>query len=81
MKKQLAVNFYRAFSFFAYPLGKQIEEGTNNDHGNRNLLPANRLASRTAFVPPGWGSARFHDSRLPSSLNDWLGSKDALIIH
>jgi hypothetical protein len=81
MKKQLAVDFCRAFSFFACPLGEQTEEENNNDHGNRNLPPTDRLPLRPISVPSGWGSARLIDSRLPSSLTDWLASKDALIIY
>jgi hypothetical protein len=82
MKTQLAIDFYRTFSFSAYPLEVAIKEENNNDHGNRNLPPAPNLHSRPVSIPAGWGPARYQkqDSRLPSSLNDWLASKDALVI-
>jgi hypothetical protein len=81
MKSQLAVNIFRAFSFFAHPSADRIREENNNDHGNRNLSPTPRLPSRPMPVPTGWDSARFNDSRLPSSLEDWLASNEALVIH
>ena len=80
MKKQLAINIFRAFSFFAHPATERMKEENNNDYGNRNLPSAPRLPSRPVSVPSGWDSAHFNDSRLPSSLNDWLASKEALMI-
>jgi hypothetical protein len=80
MKVPLAVDFYPAFSFLAQPLGAPRREENNNDHGNRNLSLAFSLPSRPVSAPPGRGPVRFNDSRLPSSLNDWLASKEALII-
>lgn len=82
MKTQVAIDFYRAFSFSAYPLEMPTREENNNDHGNRNLSPAPNLHSRPVSVPAGWGPARYpkHGSGLPSSLNDWLASKEALMI-
>jgi hypothetical protein len=82
MKTQVAIDFERTFSFSAYPLEVPIKEESNNDHGNRNLPPAPNLRSRPVSVPAGWGPARYRkkDSRLPSSLNDWLASKHAVVI-
>jgi hypothetical protein len=80
MKRQLAVNIFRAFSFIAHPLADRIKEENNNDHGNWNLSPTPCLPSRPMPVPAGWDSARFGDSRLPPSLEDWLASKEALVI-
>ncbi|HUA38154.1 MAG TPA: hypothetical protein VMA35_07105 [Candidatus Sulfopaludibacter sp.] len=82
MKTQLAVDFYRTFSFSTYPLEVAIKEENNNNHGNRNLPPAPNRYSRPVSVPAGWGPASYpkNDSRLPSSLNDWLASKNALAI-
>ncbi len=83
MKTQVAIDFYRTFSFSAYPLEAPIKEENNNEHGNRNLPPAPNLHSRPVSVPAGWGPARYQKkgSRLPSSLNDWLVSKGALVIN
>jgi hypothetical protein len=80
VKSSLAVNFYRAFSFLARPLGARVKEENNNDHGNRNILPYSHLKSRSVSVPSGWVPAGIRDSRLPSSLEDWLASKEALVI-
>jgi len=82
MKTQVAIDFYRDFSFSAYPLEAPTKEEDNNDHGNRNLLPAPNLRSRPVSVLAGWGPARYpkNGSGLPSSLNDWLASKEALVI-
>jgi len=76
----LAVNLFRAFSFLTQPLGVWTKEENNNDHGNRNLPPAPSLQSRRVDVVPDWDPAGFNDSRLPSSLDDWLASKKALVI-
>jgi hypothetical protein len=82
MKTQVAIDFYRAFSFPEHPLEVLIKEENNSDHGNRNLSPAPNLHPRPVSVPAGWGPARYQkkDSSLPSSLNNWLGSKDAVVI-
>ena len=82
MKTQLAIDFDRIFSFSAYPLEVTLKEENKNDHGNRNLSPAPNLHSRPVSLPAGWGPARYqkNDSGLPSSLNDWLASKDAVMI-
>jgi hypothetical protein len=80
MKMPLAVNLFRAFSFLAQPLGVRTKEENNNDHGNRNLSPAPRLQPRSVLVLPDWDPVGFNDSRLPSSLDDWLASKKALVI-
>jgi hypothetical protein len=81
VKMPLAVNFFRAFSFLAQPLGVRAKEENNNDHGNRNLLPTPRLEPRPVSVPSSWDPAGYNDSRLPSSLDEWLASKEALVIH
>jgi hypothetical protein len=82
MKTQVAIDFYRSFSFAAYPLEVLIQEENDNDHGNRNLPPAPNRHARPVSVPAGWGPASYQkkDSRLPSSLKAWLASKAALII-
>src|SRR6516225_10065507 len=80
VKMPLAVNLFRAFSFFAQPLGVRAKEENNNDHGNLNLLPAPRLESRAVTVSSGWDPAGFNHSRLPSSLDEWFASKEALVI-
>jgi hypothetical protein len=76
----LAVNLFRAFSFLAQPLVAQAKEENNNDHGNRNLSPAPRLQLRPVSVLSDGDPAGFNNSRLPSSLDEWLASKEALVI-
>jgi hypothetical protein len=80
MKKQIAVNFGRALSFFAHPLKEQMGEENNHDRGSRNPLPVTPLPSRPVSVPSGWDIAGNNEFRLPSTLNDWLASKSALVI-
>ena len=56
MKTQVAIDFYRAFSFSEYPLEVLIKEENNNDHGNRNLSPAPNLALTTSICTGRLGS-------------------------
>ena len=82
MKTQVTIDFYRTFSFSAYPLEVTLREENDHDHGNRNHSPAPNLHSRPVSVPAGWGPARYQktDSGLPSSLTEWLSSKEAVVI-
>jgi len=58
----------------------QIDEDKKN--GNRNFPPAPNRQARpiSACVPADWGPASYPDSGLPSSLEEWLASKDARVI-
>jgi len=80
VKSSLAVNVHRAFSFLARPLGARVKEENNNDMGNRKILPTPCLKSRPVSVPSGWAQAGILNSCLPSSLEEWLASKEALVI-
>jgi hypothetical protein len=78
MKTQVAVDFHHASSFLAYPSEAWTNESNRN--GNWNSPPAPHLQSRPISVPSGWFPACYRDSGMPSSLKDWLVSKDALVI-
>jgi hypothetical protein len=78
MKTQVVVDFYHASAGFAYPLEAQTNE--DNKNGNRNSPPVSYLHTRPMAVLAGWIPASYKHSGLPSSLKDWLASKDALVI-
>lgn len=78
MKTQVATEFYEAPSISLYPL--ETKPGVDEGNGNRNPSPAPNLYLRPISVLTGWGPASYQDSRLPSSLKDWLASKCALAI-
>jgi hypothetical protein len=78
MKTQVATDLYEASPFFAYPLETKPREGKGS--GNRNPPPAPNLQIRPISVLADWGPASYKDSRLPSSLKEWLASKDAVAI-
>ena len=79
MKKQLAVDSRRGFSVIAPPFGGRIGL-KHDDSDNRNYPTVTRPVSQAAAVTSGWGQTRFDDAGLPASLQDWLASRDALII-
>jgi hypothetical protein len=58
----------------------EAQPDENKKSGNRNFPPAPNLQTRPRSVPAGWGPASYPGSGLPSSLEEWLASKDALII-
>ncbi|MGB7767636.1 MAG: hypothetical protein WBN22_02130 [Verrucomicrobiia bacterium] len=78
MKTQVANRSDDAAPFFACSLEAQLDEDKNN--GNRNFPPALNLQTRPISVPAGWGPARYPDSGLPSSLKNWLASRNARVI-
>jgi hypothetical protein len=80
MKMPLAVDFYRAFSFLARPLKLRISGEHSRDEGNRSFPATLVRQSRLVSVPSVWDPARLNGSNLPSSLEDWLASKEALVI-
>jgi hypothetical protein len=80
MKMPLAVDFYRAFSFLARPLKVRISGERSHDESDRSFPATLVRQSRPTSLPSLWDSARLNGSSLPSSLEDWLASKEALII-
>jgi hypothetical protein len=76
MKTQVQISYN--ISRFACPLETEPMEDKGN--GNRNSPPAPNLRLRPISVLSDWGPASYKNSRLPSSLEDWLASKDALML-
>lgn len=78
MRTQVAKTLYEVAPFFGSPLDSQPKDDGNN--GNWNPPPALNLQLRPISVQSDWGPASYKDSRLPSSLKEWLDSGGALII-
>ena len=76
----LAIDFYRVFSSLVRPLTVRISGERSHDEGNRSFPATLVRQSRPAPLPSLWDPVRLNGSSLPSSLEDWLASKEALII-
>jgi hypothetical protein len=58
----------------------EAQQNENRKNGNRNSPPAPHRQTRPTSVLADWGPASYPDSGLPSSLEEWLASKGALVI-
>jgi hypothetical protein len=78
MKTPVATEFYEASPFFVRPLETQPTADKGN--GNRNSPPAPNPQLRPISALMDWVPASYKNSRLPSSLKEWLASREALMI-